>query len=197
MYLHNQISGIPNLTNNAAEAMSLYSAVSAFNATVFVILSQLESISMQGNNITINLTEIVAINADSYVTELNKSSELLRNTNEAESMAAQIDRIARAHQGKLDNCSTHLEALSMEISGLEAQLQQLDMGVDDELQVLAISLQDQRLSTTSLFTNVSNNYMTANNSLQLAIREFKTAANLEQDITRQLQVYSCTCCLIR
>lgn len=191
VHLHNQISSIPNLTDNATEAASLYSAVSAFNATVFVTLIQLESVSVQANNVLLNLTKIVAINAGSYANEINESLQLLQNANESQDSAAEIERVASAHQGKLNNLTAQLEALLMNVSGLESQVQQLDMGVD-MLQQLAIAIQDQRLSSMSLFVSATNNYTRASNALQLAMQEFTIAVDLEQNITARLQVQSCS-----
>ena len=188
MELHNQINSIPNLTNNAAEAMSLYRAVSTFNMTVFVVLSQLESFSMQANTILVYLTETVAANIDSYVNEINGSLQLLQNSNGVQARAANIKRIASAHQEKLDNISAQLQPLSTKVSRLDAQVNQLDMRVV-ELQQLAFDIQQLRLITMSLFSNVSNNYTRATNALQSARQEFTTAVNLEQDITSQLEVH--------
>ena len=189
MQLHNQISGIPNFTENATEAMSLYYAVSIFNTTAYDILSQLESVSMEANAILSNLAAIVAVNMDSYENEINESLQLLQNATEAQAEAAEIERVVNAHQKKLDNVTIQLEILFDNVSQLEAQVQQLDMGVD-ELQLLAIAIQDQRLLTTSLFINLSNNYTNASNALESALQEFAVASAMEQDVTTQLQVYT-------
>ena len=188
MEFDNQINEIPSLMNNATQAMSLYSNVSAFNATVFIILSQLKSLSIQANTIIRNLTEIIVINMDSYANETNESLELLQNTNAAQASATNIERIAGAHQGILNNMTTQLQELSMAVSGLDVQVQQLDMGVDD-LQELAINIQQLRMTTMSLVISVNGSYDRANNALQSARQEFTTAVNTEQNITTpQLQV---------
>jgi len=186
--LDNQINDIPSLMNNTTQAISLYSNVSAFNATVFIILSQLTSLSMQANTIIRNLTEIVVINIDSYANETNESLELLQNTNAAQASATNIERIPGAHQGILNNMTTQLQELSMAVSGLDVQVQQLDMGVDD-LQELAINIRQLRMTTMSLVISVNGSYDRANNALQSARQEFTTAVNIEQNITSpQLQV---------
>lgn len=190
MQLHNQINSIPNLTNNAAEAMSLYSAVSTFNMTVFVVLSQLESFSMQADTILLYLTETVAANMNSYVNEINESLQLLQNVNGAQASAAYVERIASAHQEKLNNLTDQLRSLSVKVSRLDAQVNQLDDVGVVELQQLAFDTQQLRLTTMSLFSNVSNNYTRAINALQLARQEFMMAVRLEQGITAQLEVHS-------
>ena len=190
MQLHNQIAGIPNLTDNATEALALYSAVSTLNTTAYVILSQLESVSMQANTILFNLTEIVATNMDSYDNEINESLQLLQNVNEAQADAAMIERVVNAHQRKLDNVTMQLETLLTNVSEVERQVQQLQMGVD-ELQQLAFAIQNQRLLTESLFNNnVTNSYTNASSALQSALQEFAIASAMEQNVTTQLQVYT-------
>lgn len=195
MQLHNQIAGIPNFTDNATEAISLYNAVSTFNTTAYDILSQLESMSMQANAILSNLTEIVAINMDSYENEINKSSQLLQNANEAEADAMEIKRIVETHQGKLDNVTMHLDILMNMSQQLRTQVEQLDMGVD-ELQLLAIAIQDQRLLTTPLFESFNDNYTNANNTLESALQKFAVASAMEQNVTTQLQVYTYISCRV-
>lgn len=195
MQLHNQIAGIPNFTDNATEAISLYNAVSTFNTTAYDILSQLESMSMQANAILSNLTEIVAINMDSYENEINKSSQLLQNANEAEADAMEIKRIVETHQGKLDNVTMHLDILMNMSQQLRTQVEQLDMGVD-ELQLLAIAIQDQRLLTTPLFESFNDNYTNANNTLESALQKFAVASAMEQNVTTQLQVYTHISCRV-
>ena len=189
MQLHNQINNIPNLTTDAAEAMSLYRIVSTFNMTVFVVLNQLELLSMGADTILANLTEIVVANMGSYANEINESLQLLQTVNEAQASAALIDRIATAHQGNLNNITDQLEALMIKLSSLDAQVVQLNMGVT-ELQELVFDIQQLRLTTMSLFSDVSNNYTSAINALQLARQEFMRAVYLEQDITTKLQVHS-------
>ena len=189
MQLHNQIAGIPNLTDNATEALALYSAVSTLNTTAYVILSQLESVSMQANTILSNLTEIVATNMDSYDNEINESLQLLQNVNEAQADAAMIERVVNAHQRKLYNVTMQLETLLTNVSEVERQVQQLQMSVD-ELQQLVFAIQDQRLLTESLFNNVTNNYTNASSALQSALQEFAIASAMEQNVTTQLQVYT-------
>ena len=187
--LYSQIDSIPNLTNNTAEAMSLYRTTSTFNMTVFVALSQLESLSMQANTILMNLTDTAAANMNSYVNEINESLQVLQNANKAQASANSIERVVSAHQGKLINITAQLKALSMNISSLNTQVEQLNMGVAD-LQRLTFDIQELRLTTMSLFSNVSNNYNRAINVSQLAIQLFTTAIYLEQNITIQLQVHS-------
>lgn len=187
--LNNHINSIPNLTNNLTEAMSLYSGVSAFNTTVFFTLSQLESVSIQANNILMNLTEIVSINMDHYANEVNELLQLLQNVNEAQTHAAIIERVARAHQERLNNITAQLQGLMTNVSRLDAQVQHLGVGVA-KLQQLAINIQQLRLIITSLLTTANNDYASAVNALQSARQQLTTAVNLEQAITRQLQVYS-------
>ena len=178
MQLHNQINSILNLTNNEAEATSLYRAVSTFNMTVFVVLSQLESLSMQANTTLVYLTETVAANMGSYVNEVNESLQLLQNANGARANATYIKRIASAHQEKLNNITAQLQPLSIKLSRLDAQVKQLDMNAT-ELQELVFEIQQ-----------LSNIYTRAINALQSARQEFMTAVNLEQNITAQLEVHS-------
>lgn len=187
--LYDQISGIPNLTNDATEALSLYRIVSTFNVTVFVTLSQLESVSTQTNMILVNLTEIVAINVNSYHNEINESLQLSQDANEAQTSATEIERIASVHQEKLNNITDQLQALSeqLRIPGLGAQVQQLDMDVV-MLQQLAFDTQQQRIEAMSLFNNVTDNYTRANTTLQSARQEYTTAVNLELYTATQLQV---------
>ena len=189
MQLHDQINGIPNLTNNAAEAMSLYSVVSTFNMTVFAVLRRLESFSMQADTILLYLTETVAANMDSYVNEINESLQLLQNVNVTQARAANVERIASVHQEKLNNITARLQPLSVKVSRLGAQVDQLDVSVV-ELQQLVFDVQELRLTTMSLFSNVSNNYTRTINTLQMARQEFMAAVKLEQDITAQLEVHS-------
>ena len=191
MQLHDQINGIPNLTNNAAEAMSLYSVVSTFNMTVFAVLRRLESFSIQADTILLYLTETVAANMDSYVNEINESLQLLQNVNVTRhvNMAAKVERVASVHQEKLNNITARLQPLSVKVSRLGAQVDQLDVSVV-ELQQLVFDVQELRLTTMSLFSNVSNNYTRTINTLQMARQEFMAAVKLEQDITAQLEVHS-------
>ena len=189
MQLHIRINSIPNLTNNTDEAVLLYRTTSTFNMTVFVVLSQLESLSMQANTILMSLTDAVAANMYSYVNEINESLQVLQNASKTQASAANVERVVSAHQGKLINVTDQLEALSMNVSSLNAQVEQLNMGVAD-FQTLTFEIQELRLITMSLFSNVSNNYNGAINVLQSAIPQFTTAIYLEQNITAQLQVHS-------
>ena len=189
MQLHDQINSIPNLTNNAAEAMSLYNAVSTFNMTIFVVLSQLELFSMQANTILLYLSDTVASNMDSYVNEINESLQLLQNVNGTQASAANIERIASAHQEKLNNITEQLRLLSDKVLNLSAQVDQLNLNVA-QLQQSGIDIQQLRLRTMSLFSNVSDNYIRATDRLQSAKEFFMTAIKLQQNIMAQLEVHS-------
>lgn len=183
----NQIRNIPDYTNDAAEAMSLYNDVSAFNATVFTILNELESLSLRANVMLMNLTRIVADNADTYTDEVNRALQILQNATREQADAVNVERVTNAHLQILYNISSELQVLMTGVMDLDDQVQTLNMSTN-ELHQLVIDLQELRIRTMALVTSVNNSYEEASDGLDSARALYSTDDSLKQNISSRLQV---------
>jgi len=185
--LGDQISNIPDFTDDVTEAMSLYTDVSVFNETVFIILNQLESLSVRANVLLMNLTAIVVDNAESYTDEVNQALQILENAIREQTDAADVERVTIVHLQILYNISSDLQVLMAGVLDLDEQVQGLNMSTT-ELYQLVIDLQQLRIRTMALVANVNNSYEEAINVLDSARILYSTAASSEQNISIQLQV---------
>jgi len=184
----NQIRNIPDYTNDAAEAMSLYNDVSAFNATVFTILNELESLSLRANVMLMNLTRIVADNADTYTDEVNRALQILQNATREQADTVNVERVTNAHLQILYNISSELQVLMTGVMDLDDQVQTLNMSTN-ELHQLVIDLQELRIRTMALVTSVNNSYEEASDGLDSARALYSTDDSLKQNISSRLQVH--------
>jgi len=185
--LGEQISNIPDLTGDVAEAMSLYTDVSVFNETVLIILDQLKSLSMYANVLLMNLTTIIADNAKSYTNEVNQALQILQNAIREQNDAANVERVTIAHLQILYNISGDLQVLMAGVLDLDEQVQALNMSTN-ELHQLVIDLQVLRMRTMALVTSVNNSYEDTINILESARTLYSSAVSSEQNISTRLQV---------
>ena len=190
--LGNQISSIPDFTDDVTEAMSLYTDVSVFNETVLNILDQLELLSMHANVLLMNLTTIVADNAETYTNEVNQALQILQNATREQTDAADVERVVIAHLQILYNISSELQVLMTGVLDLDEQVRGLNMSTN-ELHQLVIDLQELRMRTMALVTSVNNSYEEAINVLDSARTLYSTAASSEQNISTRLQVHTVIC----